>query len=131
MNELGLEMIRMRSLMATLDEIQPHRIAMKSRVILKPPPALMSSQYLCGTTKPDTSHIVHEHYVRDVHAERQRIRALIDCGATSIFMAPRLLRRLGLPSEPAHITTLGLDSRGMMLAKDSRKTTISCQYFEH
>ena len=104
---------------------------MKSRVILEPPPAHMSSRYLCGTTKPDMSHIVHELYVRDVHGERQRIRALIDCGATTIFMAPRLLRQLGLPSEPAHITTLGLDSRVMMSAKDSRKTTISCQYFEH
>ena len=46
-------------------------------------------------------------------------------------MAPRLLRRLRLPSEPAHITTIGLDSRVLMSAKDSRKTTISCQYFEH
>jgi len=91
-NELGLETIGMRSLMATLDEIQPHRIAMKSRVILEPPAARMSSQYLCGTTKSDTSHIVHELYVRNVYRERQCIRALIDCGTTSIFMAPRLLR---------------------------------------
>jgi hypothetical protein len=52
---------------------------------------------------------VHELYVRDVRGERQCIRALIDCGATSLFMAPRLLRRLGLPSEPTHIP-VGLDS---------------------
>jgi len=130
-NELGLERIGMRSLMATLDEIQPQWIAKNLRVILEPPPAPMSSQYLCGPRKPDTSHTVHELYVRDVHGDRQCIRALIDCGATSIFMAPRLLRRLGLPSEPAHITTLGLDSRVMMSVKDSRKTTILCQYIEH
>ena len=54
---------------------------------------------------------VHELYVRDVPGERQRIRSLIDCGATSLSMAPRLLRRLGLPSEPAYIATFGLDNR--------------------
>ena len=46
-------------------------------------------------------------------------------------MAPRLLRRLGLPSEPPYNSSLGLDSRVMMSAKDSRKTTMWCQYFEH
>jgi hypothetical protein len=46
-------------------------------------------------------------------------------------MAPRLLRRLGLPSEPSYITTLGLDCRVIMFGKDSGKTTISYQYFEH
>ena len=70
MYELGLETIRMRSLMATLDEIQPHWIAMKLRVISEPPPACMSSQYLYGTTKPDTAHIVHELYVPDINGER-------------------------------------------------------------
>ena len=63
LNELGFKMMRMRSLIATLDKIQPHQITMKSRVILEPPPALMSSQHLCAPTKPDTSHIVHELYV--------------------------------------------------------------------
>ena len=65
---------------------------------------------------PTVSDTVHELYVRDVHGEKQCSRALIDCGATSIFKAPRLLRQLGLPSEPAYIATLGLDNRVMMSA---------------
>jgi len=57
---------------------------------------------------PTVSHTVHELCVRDVHGERQCIRALIDCGAISLFMAPRLLRQLGQPSE---LATLGLDTQ--------------------
>jgi hypothetical protein len=52
----------------------------------------MFSQYLCGTETPDSAHIIHEVQIRDRHGEMQRVRALIDCGATSIFMSPRLLR---------------------------------------
>jgi hypothetical protein len=54
---------------------------------------------------------VHELYVRDVNGEMQRFRSLIDCGATCLSVAPRPLRRLGLPSEPAYIATFGLDNR--------------------
>jgi len=84
-----------------MDSIQPHRIALKSRVLLESPKALMSSQYLCGTTTPDTSHIVHDVFIRDGSGEMQRVRALIDCGATSIFMPPRLRKRPGLADKPA------------------------------
>jgi hypothetical protein len=38
------------------------------------------------STYPTVFHTVHELYVRDVHGERQRIRALIECGATSLFV---------------------------------------------
>ena len=104
---------------------------MKSRVVSKHPPACMSSQYRCWTTQHNTAHIVHEVYVWDINRERQPIRALIECGTTSIFMVLRLLRRLGLPSGPVHITTLDLDSHIMILVKHSGKMTISCQYFEY
>jgi hypothetical protein len=124
-------MLGTRALLATIDEIQPHRLALKSRVILEPPRALFSSQYLCGTEKPDSSHIVHEVQIRDRHGEIQRVRALIDCGATSIFMAPRLLRRLGLRHEPAFTSTQGLNGQIMMSAKESQKTSFSVQYFQH
>jgi len=117
--------------MATLDEIRPHRIALKSRVILESPRAQMLSQYLCGTETPDSAHIIHEIQIRDKHGEMQRVRALIDCGATSIFMAPRLLKKLGISHEVAHITTLGLGGQIMQHAKDSRKTSITVQYMEH
>ena len=61
----------------------------------------------------------------------QRVQALIDCGATSVFMAPRLLKRLGISHEAAHTTTLGLGGQIMQHAKDSRKTSITVQYMEH
>jgi len=42
LNKLGFKIMRMWSLIATLDKIQPHQITMKSRVIVEPPPARMS-----------------------------------------------------------------------------------------
>jgi len=45
----------------------------------------------------------------DRNGEMQRVRALVDCGATSIFMTPRLLKRLGISHQAAHITTLGMN----------------------
>jgi len=91
----------------------------------------MLSQYLCGTETPDSAHIIHEIQIRDKHGEMQRVRALIDCGATSVFMAPRLLKRLGISHEAAHTTTLGLGGQIMQHAKDSRKTSKTVQYMEH
>jgi len=129
--ELGMQAAGTRALMATLEAIKPHRIALKPRVILESPRAHMFSRYLCGTETPDSAHIMHEVMIRDRHGEMQRVRALIDCGATSIFMAPRLVRKLGLPHEAAHTTTLGLDGQVMEHARDSRKTTMSAQYFDH
>jgi len=105
----GMQEAGTRSLMATLEAIQPQRIALKPRVIVESPRAHMFSQYLCSTETPDSAHIIHEVMIRDLHGEMQRVLALIDCGPTSIFMAPRLLRTLGLPHEAAHTTTLGLN----------------------
>jgi len=119
------------ALIATLEAIQPHRIALKPRVILESPRAHMFSQYLCGTETPNSAHIIHEVKIRDLHGEMQCVRALIDRGATSIFMAPRLLSTLGLPHEAAHKTTLGLNRQVMEHARDSWKPTISAQYFDH
>jgi len=58
--ELGMQAAGTRALMATLEVIQPHRIALKPRVILESPSAHMFSQYLCGTETPDSAHIIHE-----------------------------------------------------------------------
>jgi hypothetical protein len=129
--ELGMLAAGTQALMATLEAIQPHRIALKPRVILKSPRAHMFSQYLCSTETPDSAHIIQKVEIRDRHGDMQRVRALIDCSATSIFMAPRLLRKLGLPHEAAHITTLGLIGHVMEHARESRKTIISAQYFDH
>jgi len=61
----------------------------------------------------------------------QHVQALIDCGATSVFMAPRLLKKLGISHEAAHTTTLGLGGQIMQHASDGRKTSITVQYMEH
>jgi len=121
----------MQTLMATLDSIQPHRITLKSRVLLESPKAHMASQYLCGTSRPDTSHIIHEVFIRAGNGEMQCVRALIDCSATSIFMALRLRQQLGLADEPAYVTTLGLNGQVMAHTSDSRKTAFTVQYMEH
>ena len=91
----------------------------------------MSSKYLCGTARPDSSHIVHEVQIQDQQGELQRIRALIDCGATSIFMSPHLLIRLGPPHKAAHITTHGLDGQVITHATEIRKTAMTIQYMDY
>jgi len=62
----------------------------------------------------------------------QRVRALTDCRATSICMTPKLLKRLGISHQAAHITTVGLNGGVMEHATDSRKKTrISVQYLDY
>jgi hypothetical protein len=61
----------------------------------------------------------------------QRLEALIDCGAPSIFISPSLLRKLELPHEPAFTSTQGLNGQVMMSAKESQKASLLVQYFEH
>ena len=78
----------------------------------------MPSQYLCGTFRPDTSHMIHAVSIRDGCGEMQRMRVLIDCGATSIFMALRLRKWLGLLDERAYFTTLGLNRQVMAHASE-------------
>jgi hypothetical protein len=63
--ELALEGLAMQTLMAMMDSIQPHRITLKSRVVLESPKAHMSRQYLCRTSRPDKSRIIHEVFIRD------------------------------------------------------------------
>jgi hypothetical protein len=120
----------MQALMATMDSIQPHRIALKSRVLLESQKDLMSSQYLCGTSRPDMSHVFHEVWIRDRNGEMQLVPALIDCGATSISLAPRPQKRLGLVDHPAYLTTRGLNGKVMAHASDSHNTALMVLYME-
>jgi hypothetical protein len=117
--QLRLESLAMQTLMATMDSIQPHRIPLKSRVLLESPKALMSSKYICGTSRPDTSNIIHEVCIRDGNGEMHCVRAFIECSATSIFMSLRLRKRLGLADEPAYDTTLGLNGQVMAQVSES------------
>jgi len=114
-----------------MDSIQPHRIALKSRVLLESAKALMPSQCLCRRSRPDTSHIIHEVFIRDGSGEMQPVQTPIDCGATCIFIAPRLRKRLSLAEDPAYVTTPGLNGQVMAHASDSRKMAFTVQYMEH
>ena len=62
------------------------RFALKARVVLETS-AFLSSQYLCGNTQPSTSHVVHEVRIRDADGYTRTVDALIDCGATSLFIS--------------------------------------------
>jgi len=128
---LGLARVTMQALMATMDSIQLHQIALKSRVLSEIPKALMSSQYFSGMSRPDTSHIIHEVLIWDETESMQCMRALIDCSGTSIFMPLRLRKWLGLADEPAYVTTLGLNLKVMAHESDSRKTAFTVTYMEH
>jgi hypothetical protein len=75
--------------------------------------------------------VIHEISIQDVHGNWTRVKALIDCGAMSIFASPRLIVMLDLQTQQAHSTTYGLDGKVMSHAKYSRKTRLSVSYFEH
>jgi hypothetical protein len=132
-NELGLERLSMRSLFASLDE-KPFtsRITLQPNIVLEKS-LQMSSQYLCGTARPSTSHVVHEVMVMDREGRKRAVKALIDCGASSFFISPKLVRYLGLREQtsPAYITTRGLDGKILARARDSRKLSLKMQYLPH
>jgi len=81
--------------------------------------------------RPDTSHIIHEVVIRYGNGKMQLMRAPIDCGATTIFMAPRLQTRLGLADESAYLMTLGRNGQVMSHASDSRNMELTVHYMEH
>jgi len=91
----------------------------------------MSSQYPCGTERPDWAHIVREVLVRNIHRNMQLVKALIDRGAASIFITAILLMILELPHETAFTSTQGVNGQVMMSAKESRKASLLVQYVEH
>jgi hypothetical protein len=91
----------------------------------------MSSQYLCGTERKNSAHIIHEGLVRNIPGNMNRVKVLIDCSATSIFVSPSLLSKLELPHKPAFTSTQGLNGQVMMSARESRKASLLVQYFEH
>ena len=110
---------------------EPHPISLRLRVVLGSLKALTLSQYFFGMARWDSSHIVHEAHIQDQHGELQRIRAVRDCGATSIIISAQLLNRLGLPHEAAHITTHGLDSQVIVHGRESHKTVMTVHNMHH
>ena len=118
-----------------LDKYTPHRTRLKPRIALEASSstANLSSQYLCGTAKPDSEHVVCNVRLKDARGHLKTVRVLIDCGATSIFISPLLVERLGLENltVPAYTTTEGIDGKIIMDARESRKLTLNIQYFDY
>ena len=130
----GLARTATRVLLATIDEgASPHYIALKPRIMLEEPRAFLSSpnQYLYGTARPSTSHVVHDVRIANASGKMVTVMALIDCGATSIFISPKLVRSLGLETSPTYITTLGLGGAILAHARDSRRVRTTMRYFPH
>ena len=121
-------------LLATIDEgSSPHYIALKPHITLEAPRAFLSSpnQYLCGTARPPISHVVHDVQIANASCKMVTVMALIDCGATSIFISPKLVRSLGLETSHAYITTFGLGGAIIAHARDSRRVRTTMRYIPH
>ena len=124
--ELGLVMLVTQGVMATMDGIQLHRIPLKLMVVLESSKALISWLNLYSTSRPDTSHIVHNVLIEDRSGEMQCMGALIDCSTTRTIMAPRLPRLPGLADKPAYVMTLGLN--GQAIAPKERVKTLHSRF---
>ena len=65
------------------------------------------------------------------NGEMQHLRVLIKCGASSIFMTPRLLKWLRRSHQAANITILAMTRGVIPPALDSRKTRITVQCMDY
>jgi hypothetical protein len=63
--------------------------------------------------------MIHEVPIQDGRGEMEHVPADMDCGATSVFMAPRLLKLLGLVEEAAYVTTLCPNGQVMAYTSES------------
>jgi hypothetical protein len=61
----------------------------------------------------------------------KRVKAIIDCGVTSIVISPSLLAKLKLPRDPVFTSNNGHNGLVMMSAQESRKAGLLVQYIEH
>src|SRR6188768_2497151 len=115
----------------TDQEFDLSKIRIEPRVVWQLPKAHLSSQYLCGTDHKRSEHITLEINLKDSRGRWKTVRVLIDCGATSIFVSPRLVERLGLQTEPAKITTFSINGQVLANREDSRKVELTARYMPH
>jgi hypothetical protein len=87
----------------------------------------MASQYLCGTARSLSSHIVHDVPQEEKYCELQFIQAFMYCGATSIHGSPQLGIKLEPPHEAAHITTRSLTGEEVLHGMVSHNTAMLVQ----
>jgi len=130
-SELELQSLRRRALIATSEEIEWHQISSRPQDVLGSPKALMSSKYLCRMVRPDSSLIVYKVLVWDQYKELQRIRALIDSGATSMFVSLQPCNGHGLPHKAVHITTHGFDGPRIAHVREGHQTARTVHYLNH
>jgi hypothetical protein len=71
--ELGLERLAMHTFVVTMDSMQPQCITLKSRLVMERQKAHISSQYLCGTFRPDTPHNINEVFITEGNDAIQRL----------------------------------------------------------
>ena len=90
----------------------------------------LGSQYLCGASVPDSQHLTLQIDASKPDAPRvtRTVRALIDCGATSNFISPRLSERLGLAFTEANTATYGVDGKTLCEAETSRQCDVIVAY---
>jgi hypothetical protein len=122
-SELGLVNLRNQAIFRAFDEIQLHYIAVKSLVIFDCQP-LMSSLPLGGTEKLDLAHIINVVLTQNIHGTMNRVKAVIESGATHIIMSPRFLRILKLPHESVFPSFQCLNVQVIMSTMDSRKASL-------
>jgi hypothetical protein len=125
--------VHSRAYIAGVDtkKFQPYGAKQKPTVVLQAPRAYLSSQYLCAADSRKQEHIVLEVIVTDSRGHLRSIRALVDCGATSIFVSPRLVERLGLSTRKANKTTLGINGQVLMHSDAAHATELTVQYMSH
>jgi len=60
----------------------------------------------------------------------QCVQAVIDCSTTSIRMARRLLKSLGVVDEPLYAMTPGHNSHELTDSSNSQETAFTVEYIE-
>ena len=113
----------------------PTIFALRARAHLQPSRAeanYLGSQYLCGASAPDSQHITLR--IETSNPETcnvtRTVRALVDCGATSNFISPRLSERLRLASTKANTATYGVNGKTLCEAEASRQCDVIVAYKE-
>ena len=76
--------------------------------------------------------MIHCTQIQDARGKWYTVNALVDCGATSTFISPRLVKKLGLSTVRAGVSTLGIDGTILANIKSCQKVEkIRVRYFDY
>jgi len=79
----------------------------------------------------DSAHTIHETDIPDTHCKAQCVCALITCGSRTIFLTPRLLKKLRVSQGEVLITSLGMGGQIINHLRDGWRTSIVIRYMKH